>query len=195
MRLFLSAVVALGVFVTVSNADHHEKHEKHESECALDYKMKTIDGKTVDLEDYEGNVVLIVNTASECGLTGQYKGLQSLHEKYKDKGLVVIGFPCNQFGSQEPGSDAEIAKFCSSNYKVTFPMFSKVDVNDDGAAPIYKFLTAQDVKPAGKGPVSWNFEKFLIDREGHVANRFSPQTKPSDGELVKAIESQLQQKK
>ena len=196
MRLFLSAVVALGVFVTVSTADHHEKDgEKHEHECALDYKMKTIDGKTVDLEDYEGNVVLIVNTASQGGLTGQYKGLQSLYEKYKDKGLVVIGFPCNQFGSQEPGSDAEIATFCSSNYKVSFPMFSKIDVNEDSAAPIYKFLTAQDVKPAGKGPISWNFEKFLIDRDGHVAGRFSPRTKPSDAELVKAIESQLQAKK
>ncbi|MGB7329378.1 MAG: glutathione peroxidase, partial [Rubripirellula sp.] len=98
-----------------------DEHAKHESECALDYKMKTIDGKTVDLEDYEGNVVLIVNTASACGLTPQYKGLQGLYEKYKDKGFVVIGFPCNQFGSQEPGSDTEIAEFCSSKFKVTFP--------------------------------------------------------------------------
>ncbi|MGB7327252.1 MAG: glutathione peroxidase [Rubripirellula sp.] len=171
-----------------------DEHAKHESECALDYKMTTIDGKTVDLEDYEGNVVLIVNTASECGLTPQYKGLQGLYEKYKDKGFVVIGFPCNQFGSQEPGSDTAIAQFCSSKYKVTFPMFSKIDVNEDSAAPIYKFLTAQDVKPAGKGPVSWNFEKFLIDREGHLVGRFAPPTKPEDGELVKAIESELQKK-
>ena len=194
MRLLLSTVLVLGVLVGMSAADHHKKHEKHDHECALNFKMKTIDGKTVDLEDYEGKVVLIVNTASQCGLTPHYKGLQGLYEKYKDKGFVVLGFPCNQFGSQEPGSDAEIAKFCSTKYSVTFPMFSKIDVNGEKAAPIYKHLTESDAKPAGKGPIGWNFEKFVIDREGQVAHRFSPRTKPESAELTKAIEAQLQKK-
>jgi glutathione peroxidase len=167
----------------MATADDHE--------CALNFKAKTIDGETVDLEDYEGNVVLVVNTASQCGLTPQYAGLQELYEKYKDKGFVVLGFPCNQFGSQEPGSEAEIKQFCSTKYNVTFPMFSKIDVNGEEAAPIYKYLTSQDAKPAGKGQISWNFEKFLIDREGNLVNRFAPPTKPSDAELIQAIDSEL----
>lgn len=194
MRLYLSVALVLGAFVGMSQADHHEKGE-HKHECALDFKMKTIEGKTVDLEDYEGNVVVIVNTASECGLTPHYKGLESLYGKYKDKGLVVLGFPCNQFGSQEPGSDAEIAKFCKAKYSVTFPMFSKIEVNGDGAAPLYKRLTKTTAKPKGKGPVQWNFEKFVVDREGQVAHRFSPRTKPNDDEFVKAIESELKKGK
>ncbi|MDA8746232.1 glutathione peroxidase [Rubripirellula amarantea] len=173
------------------HARAHEGHDHEGHECALDYKMKTIDGDEVDLEDYEGNVVLIVNTASKCGLTPQYAGLQSLYEKYKDKGLVIIGFPCNQFGSQEPGTEAEIKTFCSTKYSVTFPMMSKVDVNGDDAAAIYKHLTSKDLKPEGAGEISWNFEKFLIDREGQVVNRFSPRTKPDDADLLKAIESEL----
>ena len=146
--------------------------------------MKMIDGKTVDLEDYEGKVVLIVNTASQCGLTSHYEGLQSLYKEYEEKGFVVLGFPCNQFGSQEPGSDAEIAKFCSSKFSVTFPIFSKIDVNGKDAAPIYKHLTSKDVKPAGKGPVGWNFEKFLVDRKGQLVSRFKAPTEPTDAELV-----------
>ncbi len=163
-------------------------------ECALDFKAKNIDGETVDLEDYEGNVVLVVNTASQCGLTPQYAGLQQMYEKYKDKGFVVLGFPCNQFGSQEPGSESEIKQFCSTKYSVSFPMFSKIEVNGDGADPLYKYLTSKDAKPAGKGEISWNFEKFLIDREGNLINRFAPRTKPSDEELVKAVESELAKK-
>ena len=159
--------------------------------CALNFKAKTIDGETVDLEDYEGKVVLIVNTASRCGLTPQYAGLQQMYKKYEEKGFVVLGFPCNQFGRQEPGSDADIKEFCSSRYDVSFPMFSKIDVNGGDAAPIYKFLTSQDTKPAGKGDISWNFEKFLIDREGQLVGRYSPRTKPSDADLVKAVESEL----
>ncbi len=158
---------------------------------ALDFEVKSIDGDAVKLADYEGKVVLIVNVASQCGLTGQYSGLQGLFEKYKDKGLVVLGFPCNQFGSQEPGTEADIKQFCSTKYSVTFPMFSKVDVNGAGAAPFYKFLTSQDASPVGDGKISWNFEKFLIGRDGKVINRFSPRVSPSDAELVKAIEEEL----
>ena len=192
MRLLLSLTLAFGVVLPMVSADKPESGDEHE--CALDYKMKSIDGETVDLEDYEGNVVLIVNTASQCGLTPHYAGLEGLYKKYKDKGFVVLGFPCNQFGSQEPGSDAEIKKFCSSKYSVSFPMFSKIDVNGDDAAPLYKNLTKQDAKPAGKGSVKWNFEKFLIDREGQVVNRFAPRTSPDDAELVKAVESELAKK-
>lgn len=159
-------------------------------ECALSFSAKTIDGESVDLHDYEGKVVLIVNVASKCGLTRQYAGLQSLYEKYQDKGLVILGFPCNEFGGQEPGTEAEIKQFCSTKYDVTFPMMSKVNVNKD-ACDLYKHLTAQNSKPAGSGPISWNFEKFLIGRDGQLVNRFSPRTAPSDAELVSAIEAQL----
>ena len=190
MRL-LSALLLLGALTTMAVADHHKKGEH---ECALNFKVNDIDGKEVDLEDYEGNVVLIVNTASRCGLTPHYAGLESLYKKYKEEGFVVLGFPCNQFNGQEPGSEAEIKSFCTEKYGVSFPMFSKVEVNGDGATPIYKYLTSKDAKPAGKGSVSWNFEKFLVDREGNLINRFSPRTKPTDDALVKAIESELKKK-
>ena len=135
-------------------------------ECALDFKAKTIDGETVDLENYEGKVVLIVNTASQCGLTPQYAGLQELYSKYKGKGMVVLGFPCNQFGSQEPGSEAEIKQFCSTKYSVSFPMFSKIEVNGDNAAPIYKYLTSKDVQNGN----STRIIRTLALRAGRLAN-------------------------
>ncbi|MCA9138366.1 MAG: glutathione peroxidase [Planctomycetales bacterium] len=175
----------------MATAEEKKADGKHDHECALDFKMADINGKKVDLEDYEGKVVLIVNTASQCGLTPQYAGLEQLYQKYKDKGFVILGFPCNQFGSQEPGTEAEIKQFCSTKYNVSFPMFSKIEVNGEDATDLYKFLTSKDVKPKGKGNVSWNFEKFLVDREGNLINRFEPKTKPGDAELVKAIESQL----
>ena len=160
-------------------------------EKVLDFKMKALDGKEVDLNQYRGDVVLVVNVASECGLTPQYKQLQALHEKYSSKGLRVLGFPCNQFGKQEPGNSEEIRDFCSSNYGVTFDLFEKVDVNGDDACPLYKLLTRLDAKPKGAGDVSWNFEKFLIDRDGKVVHRFEPQTKPDDPVLVGVIEGEL----
>lgn len=162
-----------------------------EPDSALRFEMKNIDGDAVDLNDYKGKVVLVVNVASRCGLTPQYEGLEALYDKYKEKGLVVLGFPCNQFGRQEPGTEAEIKQFCTSRYDVSFPMFSKIEVNGDGAAPLYKFLTSQELEPAGKGEISWNFEKFLVGRDGKVVARFSPRTRPEDAELVSAIESQL----
>nr|WP_197452570.1 glutathione peroxidase [Rosistilla carotiformis] len=156
-----------------------------------DFKMESIDGKSVDLAQYKGKVILVVNVASACGLTPQYEGLEALYEKYKDKGLVVLGFPCNQFGKQEPGTSAEIQAFCKSNYDVSFPMFAKVEVNGEEACPLYKHLTAVDTKPKGAGKVSWNFEKFLVDGHGHVVGRYSPQTEPDDAELTQQIESLL----
>ena len=184
--VLLAGVVAAAVTTTFGE-------EKKVPE-ALNFKVKSITGKEVDLSKYQGKVVLVVNTASECGLTPQYEELEALHEKFGQKGLSVLGFPCNQFGKQEPGSDADIVKFCESNYKVKFDMFSKVDVNGESATPLYKYLTALDAKPKGKGKVSWNFEKFLIGRDGHVVARFEPKTAPDDPAVLKAIETELAKK-
>jgi glutathione peroxidase len=156
------------------------------------YTMKTLDGKDVDLaKQYQGKVLLVVNVASRCGLTPQYESLQALHEKYKDQGLCVVAFPCNQFGAQEPGTAEQIREFCSTNYHVTFDLFAKTEVNGEGACELYKHLTALETKPKGAGEISWNFEKFLVGRDGKVIARFAPRTKPDDADLVKAIESAL----
>jgi glutathione peroxidase len=162
--------------------------------AALDFRMKTLDGKDVDLEKYRGKVVLFVNVASKCGNTPQYEQLQSLHEKYADKGLAVVGVPCNQFGGQEPGSPKQIQEFCTQNYGVEFDLLQKVDVNGDNACELYKYLTKVETKPKGPGKVSWNFEKFLLDREGEVIGRFDPRTKPDSSEIVKLIELSLKDK-
>lgn len=179
-------ILTLG-FVSMSFAAEQEKSTPE----ALKFTVKDIKGKDVDLSKYQGKVVLVVNVASECGLTPHYEGLEKLHEKYADKGLAVLGFPCNQFGGQEPKGEDDILKFCTDNYKVKFDMFSKVDVNGAKQAPLFKYLEAQEVQPKGKGDVSWNFEKFVIDRNGKVIARFKPQTDPSDAALVKVIEDAL----
>ena len=158
---------------------------------ALKHKMKSLKGEEVPLSKYQGKVVLIVNTASKCGLTPQYNGLQKLFEEYEDEGLVILGFPCNQFGGQEPGTESEIQEFCQENYGVKFPMFSKIDVNGDKQAPLYKYLTSQELKPGGTGRVKWNFEKFLLNRDGKPVHRFSPRTKPNDPKLIQAIKDAL----
>lgn len=160
--------------------------------AALNFTMKNINGDPVALGGYKGNVILVVNVASKCGLTPQYEGLQTLHDTYSSKGLTVLGFPANEFGKQEPGTNDEIKAFCSENYGVTFDMFSKIVVKGDGICPLYKYLTSLDAKPAGKGDISWNFEKFLIDRGGNVVGRFSPRTKPA--KLVESIEKELAKK-
>jgi len=160
--------------------------------AALAFKMKNLTGENVDLgKKYQGKVLLVVNVASECGLTPQYKQLQALHEKYGEKGLSVMGFPCNQFGAQEPGTAKQIQQFCSTQFGVKFDMFSKIDVNGEDACPLYKHLTALDAKPKGAGKVQWNFEKFVIDREGNVVARFSPRTKPDAPELTAVLEREL----
>jgi glutathione peroxidase len=153
-----------------------------------EFTMKSIDGEPVKLDAYKGKVLLIVNVASECGLTPQYTQLQDLHEKYADKGLVVIGVPCNQFGGQEPGSEADIKKFCSTKYKVTFPMMSKVEVNGDGEDKLYTFLKSST---DNKGKIGWNFEKFIVGKDGKVVSRVSPRTAPDDKEVITAIEAAL----
>jgi glutathione peroxidase len=159
-----------------------------ESAAPLTGEMKLLDGSACDLGQYKGKVVLIVNVASRCGYTGQYAGLQKLYEAHKDKGLVVLGFPANEFGAQEPGSDAEIAQFCSSKYGVSFPMFSKIVVKGTGIAPLYKTLT-ETANPAGD--VKWNFEKFLIGRDGTIKGRYKSGVGPDDAALKTAIEAEL----
>ena len=153
-----------------------------------DFHATTIDGKDQDLGTYVGDVVLVVNTASECGLTPQYEGLQQLYDTYAARGLVVLGFPCDQFGHQEPGTEEEIAGFCERNYGVSFPMFAKIDVNGADTHPLYAWLKSEKSGLLG-GAIKWNFTKFLLDRSGHVVNRYAPQTEPA--ELVADIEELL----
>jgi len=147
------------------------------------------DGSTADLSPWAGQVLLIVNTASKCGFTPQYEGLEALHRKYRDRGFEVLGFPCNQFGAQEPGDAAEIANFCSLTYDVTFPVFAKIEVNGDGTAPLFRFLKDEAPGLLGSKGIKWNFTKFLVDRSGKVVDRYAPTTKPED--IAKDIEALL----
>ncbi len=155
----------------------------------LNFSLNDIDGKEQNLEQYKGKVVLMVNVASKCGFTSQYKGLEALYQKYKDKGLVVLGFPSNDFGGQEPGADADIKSFCQANYKVTFPLFSKIKVTGTSAHPLYQRLAAQ---PGAAGGVpKWNFNKFLVGRDGKVIERFDSRVKPDGDDLTKQVETAL----
>jgi glutathione peroxidase len=158
----------------------------------LNQEMKTLDGKKVNLaKKYDDKVVLLVNVASKCGYTKQYKELQALHEKYAEEGLAVVGVPCNQFGGQEPGTASEIAEFCKANYGVEFDMMAKVDVNGENAAPLYKYLTSEETNPKHGGKIKWNFEKFLFDRDGQLVARYESKVKPDAPEVVEAIEAEL----
>jgi glutathione peroxidase len=181
MKLFLLAATMLAA-TAVSAAD----------KSLLDIPLKDIDGKDTSLKAHQGKVLLLVNVASECGNTPQYAGLQALYEKYKDQGLVVCGFPCNDFGAQEPGSNEEIKTFCTSNYKVTFPMYDKLHVKGAEQHPLYAALTGKD--GSFPGNVQWNFGKFLIGRDGKPVKRIEPGTEPTDAEVVTAIEAALAQK-
>jgi glutathione peroxidase len=154
-----------------------------------DITVKDIDGKEIKLDAYKGKVVLIVNVASKCGLTPQYKALEALYQKYKDKGLVVLGFPCNQFGNQEPGTNEEIKEFCSSNYSVTFPLFDKIDVNGAARHPLYVKLAGED--SPFPGDIKWNFGKFLVGRDGQILKRFEPRSAPDSAEIIEAVETAL----
>jgi len=165
--------------------------EAKDSATALEFKMKSLEGKEIDLAEYKGNVVMFVNVASKCGLTPQYDQLQEIHKKFHKKGLVVIGVPCNQFRGQEPGTAEEIRTFCTEKYGVEFPLLAKVDVNGDGACDLYKFLTSRETKPVGKGDISWNFEKFLVGRDGKVVGRFGPRISPDAPEVLAAVEAEL----
>ena len=154
-----------------------------------DFPVDDIQGNRVDLGRYRGKVLLVVNTASKCGFTPQYEGLEALYRKYRDRGLEVLGFPCNQFGGQEPGSEEQIAQFCTSKYDVTFPLFAKVDVNGANAAPLYRHLKHAKPGLLGSEAIKWNFTKFLVDREGEVVARYAPNDTPEsfDADVAKAL--------
>lgn len=158
------------------------------------YKMKDIDGKEVKLSKYKGNVLLVVNTASKCGYTPQYEGLEATYEKYKSRGFYVLGFPANNFGGQEPGTESEIKEFCTTKYKVTFPMFAKISVKGTDQDPLYAYLTSKEKNPDFSGDITWNFNKFLIDRNGKIVARFSSKIKPESDEVNQAIEKYLAEK-
>jgi len=155
-----------------------------------EFTLPSIDGNPTPLATYKGKVILLVNVASRCGFTPQYSALESLYEKYKDQGFVILGFPANNFGAQEPGTNAEIKTFCTRTYNVTFPMFSKVSVKGDDITPLYQFLT-QKANPAVAGEIKWNFTKFLVDRNGNVVARFEPPVTPDSAEVVEKIEKLL----
>ena len=195
-------LVALAMFLGAAGltADDEAKEKDAETPgdqaekdvpAALDFKVKDIEGTEVALSRYQGAVVLIVNVASRCGATPQYKDLQALYEKYHEQGLVILGFPCNQFGGQEPGTEAQIAEFCQSTYDVTFPLFSKIDVNGEDRAKLYEHLTSEDACPRDPGPVKWNFEKFLLGRDGAVVARYRTKVKPRSENVVETIETEL----
>jgi glutathione peroxidase len=155
-----------------------------------DFTLPSIDGTPMPLANFKGKVILVVNVASRCGFTPQYSALESTYEKYKDQGFVILGFPANNFGGQEPGTNAEIKKFCSTKYNVTFPIYSKVSVKGDDQTPLYQYLT-KTANPSVAGEIKWNFTKFLVDRNGNVVARFEPQTTPDSPEVIAAIEKQL----
>lgn len=167
-------VFSFSIITSFSEADVEK------SQSVYDFKVNTIDGDEISLSEYKGKVLLIVNVASECGFTGQYEGLQKLYEEYKDKDFVVLGFPCNQFGKQEPGSSEEIKTFCSTKFGVTFPMFEKIDVNGESAHPLYDYLKSSVPGDSDGKDIKWNFTKFLIGKDGKVVARFSTTVKPKN---------------
>jgi glutathione peroxidase len=178
----LGLVLMLLVGAAIAGAEAHSIY---------DFTMKSIDGEQVSLKSYHGKVVLLVNVASKCGFTPQYAGLEAVYEKYKDRGLVIVGVPANNFAQQEPGTDEEIKKFCSNKYNVSFPMMSKVSVLGDDKTPLYQFLTDKSTNPTVGGDIKWNFTKFLFDRNGNPVARFEPAVKPDSPEVTAAIESTL----
>jgi len=178
----LGMILMLTIAAAVAGAEAHSIY---------DFTMKSIDGQQVSLKSYHGKVVLLVNVASKCGFTPQYAGLEAVYERYKDRGLVIVGVPANNFAQQEPGTDEEIKKFCSNKYNVSFPMMSKVSVLGDDKAPLYQFLTDKSANPTIGGDIKWNFTKFLFDRNGNPVARFEPAVKPDSPEVTAAIESTL----
>jgi glutathione peroxidase len=188
--------VCAGLLVLLGFASFSRAENKGDKAvpAVLNFKMNSLDGQPVDLSKYQGKVILMVNVASKCGYTPQYKGLEALHEKYGKEGFVVLGFPANNFLSQEPGTNEQISEFCQSKYGVKFDMFSKVSVKGDDQCPLYQFLTSKETNPKFGGPVKWNFEKFLINSKGEIVNRFRSPVKPESPEMTKAIESELAKK-
>jgi len=184
--IVVAAVLAISVTNSTTAASSGEKMTS-----IYDFTLKDIDHKEVNLGQYRGKVVMVVNVASRCGFTPQYEGLQKTYLKYKDRGFVILGFPANNFMSQEPGTDEEIKTFCSTKYSVTFPIFSKISVKGDDMHPLYKFLTSKETNPEFGGDIKWNFNKFLVDRNGKLIARFEPAVKPESDQVIQAIEKAL----
>ena len=194
MKILLSlfAVIMMAVLPAATLMRAEEKAVKEEAMKSIyDFAMKDIDGNSLKLDQFQGKVILLVNVASRCGFTPQYTGLQNLYTKYKDEGLVVLGFPANNFGGQEPGSDSEIKTFCTTKYNVNFPMFSKISVKGNDQHPLYQFLTSKKTNPKFGGEITWNFNKFLVDRKGNIIARFGSKDAPENEKVLQAIEQAL----
>lgn len=190
---FAVALVCAAIFaISLSSRASGTPDSGEKMNSIYDFSLKDIDHKEVNLGQYRGKVVLMVNVASRCGYTPQYEGLQKVYLKYKDRGFVILGFPANNFMSQEPGTDEEIKTFCSTKYNVTFPIFSKLSVKGDDIHPLYKFLTSKETNPDFGGDIKWNFSKFLVDKSGKIIARFEPAVKPESDPVIQAIEKALQ---
>lgn len=180
--LILLTIISFALATSVEDSSN--------ADSVYEFEMENIDGEDTSLSNYEGKVLLIVNTASECGYTPQYEGLQAIYEEYRDRGFAVLGFPANNFGGQEPGTDEEIKQFCKVNYDVSFPMFSKISVKGEDQHPLFRYLTNAE-NPDFTGEIKWNFEKFLIDKNGNLIHRFRSPVKPNSGKITGAIETAL----
>ena len=192
--VMLAVVGIAAMAIAASNRASDKMETATVANSVYDFTLKNIDGKETNLGDYRGKVLLLVNVASRCGYTPQYEGLEKVYLKYKDRGLVVMGFPANNFMGQEPGTNEEIKTFCSLKYNVTFPMFSKISVKGDDIHPLYKYLTDKQSDPQFGGDVKWNFNKFLVGRDGRIIGRFEPGVKPESPEVMQAIEHALDEK-
>jgi len=193
-RIALLILPAIALIVLVPRIVPADEPAKKPT-SVLDFPVKANDGQMVPLSRYKGEVLLVVNTASQCGYTPQYQGLQAIYERYKGRGFEVLAFPANEFGQQEPGTDAEIKTFCSSNYHVTFPLFAKIVVKGPRIHPLYQFLTSPETDPKFAGTIPWNFAKFLVNRKGEVIDRFQPDDEPESEKVIRAIEAALAQAK
>jgi glutathione peroxidase len=187
----MATVAAAMLFLAKANISPVEKGK---GKSVYDFTMKDAGGRDVKLEQFRGKVVMLVNVASKCGYTPQYDGLQKIYEQYKDRGFVILGFPANNFGAQEPGTNDEIVEFCRINYGVKFPIFSKISVKGEDKHPLYKYLTERETNPNFSGEIKWNFNKFLIGRDGKIIARFESADKPEDAKVTGAIEQALQTK-
>ena len=191
--VFLVAIFCATVFtLSLSSRASGKPDSGGKMNSVYDFSLKNIDHKEINLSQYRGKVVLMVNVASRCGFTPQYEGLQKIYLKYKDRGFVILGFPANNFLAQEPGTDEEIKTFCSTKYNVTFPIFSKISVKGDDIHPLYKFLTSKETDPDFGGDIKWNFSKFLLDKSGKIIARFEPKVTPESDPVIQAIEKALQ---
>jgi len=187
----VTLVCAAALAISISSRATGTADTGEKMTSIYDFTLKDIDRKEVNLGQYRGKVVLVVNVASRCGYTPQYEGLQKVYLKYKDRGFVILGFPANNFMAQEPGTDEEIKTFCSTKYNVTFPIFSKISVKGDDIHPLYKFLTSKDTNPDFGGDIKWNFSKFLLDKSGKIIARFEPKVTPESDTVIQAIEKAL----